>query len=202
MARASIQVRPAVAADAAALARLMCAADASAPVSGRQAVTSTRARVQQLDRILADEARVLLVATTEDGTDESAAVVGLLAGRIDEIGVLDLTPVLQVTHLLVLPGARRRGVGRALLCAAVQIAEAAGVGHVLAAAGAGSREGNRYLARMGFAPLVTQRLAAVPTLRRSLGMTDSAARVAVLRRARTLRAQRAGFAAQPLGRGA
>jgi hypothetical protein len=63
-------------------------------------------------------------------------------------------------------------------------------------AAAGSREGNRYLARIGFAPLVLHRIAPTSTLRRSLGMTDVAGRMAVLRRARLARAQRAGFAAR------
>jgi hypothetical protein len=39
-------------------------------------------------------------------------------------------------------------------------------------------------------------------LRRSLGMSDAAGRTAVLRRARMVRAQRAGFAARAVGRGA
>jgi hypothetical protein len=67
---------------------------------------------------------------------------------------------------------------------------------VLATAAAGSREGNRYLARLGFGPLVVHRIAATSTLRRSLGMTDVVGRMAVLRRSRVIRAQRAGFASR------
>ena len=121
----------------------------------------------------------------------------MLAARDDDIGAVDLTPVLHVTHLVVLPGHRRRGIGRALLTAAVQLAEERGLEHVLSTAAAGSREGNRYLARIGFAPLVVHRIATTSTLRRSLGMTDAAGRMASLRRARLARAQRAGFAARP-----
>jgi hypothetical protein len=52
------------------------------------------------------------------------------------------------------------------------------------------------LARIGFAPLVVHRIASTATLRRSLGMTDAAGRMAMLRRARLVRAQRTGFAAR------
>jgi hypothetical protein len=40
------------------------------------------------------------------------------------------------------------------------------------------------------------RIASTATLRRSLGMTDVAGRMAMLRRARLVRAQRTGFAAR------
>jgi GNAT superfamily N-acetyltransferase len=135
-------------------------------------------------------------------TDDSGTVVGMLAARRDEVGVIDLTPVLHVTHLMVAPGARRRGVGRALLAAAVHLADETGVEHVLATAAAGSREGNRYLARIGFAPLVVHRIAPTANLRRALGMTDVAGRMAVLRRARLARAQRSGFGSTKVVRGA
>jgi GNAT superfamily N-acetyltransferase len=126
----------------------------------------------------------------------------MLAARDDAVGAIDLTPVLHVTHLIVAPGHRRRGIGRSLLAAAVHLAEDAGVEHVLATAAAGSREGNRYMARIGFAPLVVHRIAPTSALRRSLGMTDVAGRMAVLRRARMVRAQRGGFASRAAGRGA
>jgi N-acetylglutamate synthase-like GNAT family acetyltransferase len=94
------------------------------------------------------------------------------------------------------PEHRRRGIGRALLAGAVHLADEQGFEHVLTTAAAGSREGNRYLARIGFAPLVVHRIASTTTLRRSLGMTDVAGRMAMLRRARLVRAQRTGFAAR------
>jgi hypothetical protein len=67
---------------------------------------------------------------------------------------------------------------------------------VLATAAAGSREGNRYLARLGFAPLVVHRVASTSVLRRALGLADAPERMAVLRRARLLRAQRTSIAAR------
>ncbi len=193
MGRVHVRVRPAELGDVAALSTLVQSIDtASGTFSGRAlADSSTEHLCERLGQILAAGERTLLVAT-----DDSDAVVGMLGARTDDIGAVDLTPVLHVTHLVVLPGHRRRGIGRALLVAAVQLAEEAGLEHVLSTAAAGSREANRYLARIGFAPLVVHRIASTTTLRRSLGMTDVAGRVASVRRARVVRAQRAGFAAR------
>ncbi len=113
---------------------------------------------------------MLLVAVD----DSTGALVGLLAARRGDIGAIDLTPVLHVTHLIVAPEQRRRGVGRALLAAAVHLADERGLDRVLATAASGSREGNRYLARLGFAPLVVHRIAPTSVLRRSLGMAETA----------------------------
>lgn len=187
MTRAIVRVRPAQPGDLAAVVELVRSADLR---------TSTRtlcddelsARVADL---LTDAERVLLVAVDDDD-----AVAGLLAARHDAAGAVDLTPVLHISHLIVRPGERRRGAGRALLIAAVQIAEQAGAEHVVAGVAAASREGNRYLARIGFAPLVLQRIAPVGVLRRSLGMNDVGSRMAVLRRARLARAQRGGLGAR------
>lgn len=197
MARVNVRVRPATPDDAPALSALVQSVDTSSgPFSGKALDdTSSEHLCERFAQILKYEDRVLLVAT-----DDSGEVVGMLSARDDQIGAIDLTPVLHVTQLMVTPGQRRRGVGRALLAGAVQVADEHGADKVLATAAAGSREGNRYLARIGFAPLVVHRLASTATLRRSLGMTDAANRMAVLRRARLVRAQRVGFAARPAGR--
>jgi GNAT superfamily N-acetyltransferase len=194
----NVRVRPATENDVPAVVTLVQSIDTSTGLfSGRPLQDpSFEHLAERLQQIVASD-RLLLVAADDTGT-----VVGMLAARHDEIGAIDLTPVLHVTHLMVAPGHRRRGVGRALLAAAVHVADEGGVEHVLATAAAGSREGNRYLARIGFAPLVLHRIAPTATLRRSLGMTDVAGRMAVLRRARMARAQRAGFATRAVSRGA
>ncbi len=193
MARVNVKVRPAEVGDVLDLAALVQAIDTrSGTFSGKPlADTSTEHLATRFQQILEHEERMLLVAC-----DESGAVVGMLAARGDELGAVDLTEVLHVTHLMVLPGNRRRGIGRALLTAMLHLAEETGIENVLAGVSAGSREGNRYLARIGFAPLVVIRIASTSTLRRSLCAGDAGGRVAVLRRARLVRAQRAGFAAR------
>jgi GNAT superfamily N-acetyltransferase len=194
--RTNVRVRPAATADVPALTELVQSIDTTAGTFSGTALAdaSTAHLSQRLGEILDESDRTLLVAT-----EDSGAVVGMLSARGDDIGAIDLTPVLAVTHLIVAPTHRRRGVGRALLAAAVQLADEAGVERVLATAAAGSREGNRYLARLGFAPLVVHRVASTATLRRSLGLTDAAGRLASMRRARVLRSQR-GFPARPVQR--
>lgn len=198
MSRVNVRVRPATADDIDELVTLVQSMDtASGAFSGKPLQdASTEHLKERLTRIFESD-RVLLVAAEEAG-----GMVGMLAARRDDVGAIDLTPVLHVTHLMVGPGHRRRGIGRSLLAAAVHIADETGTEHMLATVAAGSREGNRYLARIGFAPLVVHRIAAVSTLRRSLGMTDVAGRMAVLRRARLARAQRSGFGPRAVSRGA
>jgi len=191
--RVNVRVRPATLDDVDALSTLVQSIDTTTgPFSGKPLQdASSEHLAARFAQIVENSDRRLLVAVDESGT-----VVGMLATRRDEVGAIDLTPVLHVTHLMVAPAARRRGVGRALLAAAVHLADELGVEHVLATAAAGSREGNRYLARLGFAPLVVHRIASTGVLRRSLGMSDVPERMAVLRRARLIRAQRTELAAR------
>jgi ribosomal protein S18 acetylase RimI-like enzyme len=194
----NVRVRPATEDDIPALVGLVKSIDTSTGVfSGRPLQDPSPQHLSDRFAEIVSSDRVLLIAA-----DESGSAVGMLAGRKDEVGAIDLTPVLHVTHLVVAPGSRRRGIGRMLLAAAVHLAEDFGTEHLLATAAAGSREGNRYLARIGFAPLVVHRIAPTSALRRSLGMTDVGGRMAVLRRARLVRAQRAGFGSRAVGRGA
>ncbi|WP_375483598.1 GNAT family N-acetyltransferase [uncultured Jatrophihabitans sp.] len=199
MTRSVVRVRPAGTSDVPDLTRLIGAIDTGSGVFSGKALAdpSEEHLTERLHQILAEPERVLLVAVAED-----EVVVGMLAARCDEIGAIDLTPVLHVTHLLVAPRQRRRGTGRALLAGAVHLAEDRGVDRILATAAAGSREANRYLARLGFAPLVVHRLAPTTTLRRSLGMTDAGAGTAVLRRARLARSHRPAAVARAASRGA
>lgn len=134
---------------------------------------------------------MLLVAVDEGG------IVGLLVARPYELGTIESTPTLHVSHLIVEPKLRRRGVGRTLLVAAVHVAEARGYDRILATAGSGSREANRYLARLGFAPLVVARLASTTTLRRSLGLAEPQQHLAVLRRAPLRRRPLSGRSTPP-----
>lgn len=199
MSRINVRVRPVDLSDVPALVVLTQSVDISSGMfSGRPLLDSTAEHLAaRLTEIIHDGSRTLLVAV-----DDMNRLVGLLVARQDEIGAIDLTPVLHVSHLLVLPRQRRRGVGRLLLTAAVHLADERGMDHIMATAGAGSREANRYLARLGFAPLVVRRIAATGVLRRSLGMAEVPERMAVLRRARLVRANRTSLAARSARRGA
>lgn len=199
MARANVRVRPAGHADSADLAMLVRSVDISSTALNTRALAEVGAAelAARFDVVLDEADRIVLVAC-----DEAGELVGMLAARRDELSAVETTPVLHVTHLLVVPAWRRRGVGRALLTAIVQAAEERGIEALLASVASGSREGNRYLARLGFAPLVVRRMASTATLRRSLGMTDTRDRLAVLRRARLGRAERTRFAARTATPGA
>ena len=207
MSRASVRVRPADHADVEALVTLVTSVDTKSGVfSGRglsdPGITHLATR---LTEIMSEGSRMLLVAAD----DQTGELVGLLVAKMDEIGAIDLTPAVHVTHLLVAPAHRRHGVGRTLLAAAVHLADERGVDRVLATAASGSREANRYLARLGFAPLVVHRVASTATLRRSLGISDVSERIALLRRTRLARSQRTvastrarGLVGRSIGRGA
>ncbi len=199
MSRSNVRVRPAELADIPELVKLTQSVDfSSGTFSGRPLLDSSAEHIaMRLTEIVVEGNRTLLAAV-----DESGAIVGLLVAKLDEVGAIDLTPVLHVSHLLVTPKQRRRGVGRMLLTAAVHLADERGMGHIVATAGSGSREANRYLARLGFAPLVVHRIAPTGVLRRSLGMADAPERMAVLRRARMVRANRSSLATRSVRRGA
>jgi GNAT superfamily N-acetyltransferase len=195
-----MRVRPVELADIPELVRLTQSIDfSSGTFSGGRPLldASTEHLARGFADIIGEGLRMLLAAI-----DDTDSIVGLLVFRVDEVGAIDLSPVLHVSHLLVTPKQRRRGVGRSLLTAAVQVADDRGMDHIVVTAAAGSREANRYLARLGFAPLVVQRIAATGVLRRSLGMADGPERMAVLRRARMVRANRTSLAARSVRRGA
>ena len=73
---------------------------------------------------------------------------------------------------------------------------------VLCEVGAASGKATLPLARLGFAPLVVHRVASTAALRRSLGLNDAPEHMAVLRRARLVRAHRNGLTVRVARRGA
>lgn len=122
---------------------------------------------------VADLVRVIEQATALD--DERIVVAeydGQLAGavhlRVTTVSPLNLEPVVQAISPHVLPQFRRRGIGRALMEAAVGFAEERGIGHLASAASASSRDGNRFMARLALGPLATLRLAPTAVVRAKL----------------------------------
>jgi len=139
-------------------------------------------------RLLADEDHRVVLAVDED----SAEPLGMAVLGVDPASALLDLPAVSVTHLLVAPAHRGRGAGRALVAAAVGYADERGMDHVIVGVSTTGREANRFFARLGFAPLVVRRIAAVSALRRTLGLTDLVAegRADAVRR-RSLRRGRA-----------
>lgn len=85
-------------------------------------------------------------------------------------------PVLQVHNAAVTPAYRRRGVGKALIEAAVTWAEELGIALVGTPTSSGSREANRFMARLAFTPQAVLRMAPTPAVRSKLSARYPAAR--------------------------
>lgn len=181
MPRGHIRVRPAELADVPELLRLVEATDEPLSAPGaRQIQAETVAHLpDRFAAILASDDKCVLVAV-----DELGNIVGMVLVSEGGVGAVTAVPAVHISNLLVARKYRRRGIGRALLAATVHLADQRGIEHIVASVVAGSRDANRYLARLGFAPLVVRRLATTTTLRRSLGIVDGSNRVALLRRAR------------------
>lgn len=178
----NVQVRPASPSDISQLIALSADNGVVDDVARRGRRTETSTLADRYAQLLTNPERLVLVAA-QDKTDK---IVGFAVMMEEQVGVLTPTATLYISRLLVAPSFRRRGVGRALLTGAVRHAEDYGIDHVVVGAQAGARDAHRYLARLGFAPLVVRRVASVQTLRRSLGIVDSVDRLA-LRRRRTLK---------------
>ena len=181
MPRGHIRVRPAELADVPELVRLVEATDEPLSAPGaRQIQAETVAHLpDRFAAILASDDKCVLVAV-----DELGNIVGMVLVSEGGVGAVTAVPAVHISNLLVARKYRRRGIGRALLAATVHLADQRGIEHIVASVVAGSRDANRYRARLGFAPLVVRRLATTTTLRRSLGIVDGSNRVALLRRAR------------------
>lgn len=167
--RGVVEVRRAVSEDVAALAKFT---DDGEPHQGRRN-DSPADRERRFEELVADPRRLVLV-----GCDDHQEIIGLLLATTEDVGTLHPVPAMTVSTLVVAPSHRRRGVGRALLASTVQEAESRGIECLVASVSGADRDANRYLARLGFAPLVVRRLAQTSTLHRTLGMTDAISRTA------------------------
>ena len=133
----------------------------------------------------------------------SRAMVAVVDGEVAGMVLLTSAPyaplldqrAVHAHYLHVRDGFRRRGVGKALLNAAVTFADEVGAEHVITSVLPQLRDTQRFYARLGFGPLVVRRSAPVSVLRRRLmpsgpvSVTDS-----LLARRRSLRRVRAAVA--------
>jgi len=95
-------------------------------------------------------------------------VVGLLLGRVIGPNLFTDEVNLAVEAVYVDARQRRRGVGHALMQAAVEVALAHGAENVYAAPIPGARGVQRFFVRLGFAPAASHRVMAVAALHRRL----------------------------------
>lgn len=119
-------------------------------------------------RLLADPAHRVVLAVLPATGDAPERAVGLLVLGTDPLSAVLGMPQVTVDNLVVDPQCRRRGAGAMLLAAAAAYAEERGAVHLVATVGGAEAERQRFLSRMGFAPLATRRIVPRDTLVRSL----------------------------------
>jgi len=117
----------------------------------------------RLAQAIADEDCRVVVALAEDKLAGMAVLRDLRPDPLSE------QRVVQVSHVVVASGMRRRGVGHALLAAAADFADERAIEHVSAGVYPSLRDVSRFYARLGFAPVMVHRVAPVGALRRRLG---------------------------------
>jgi predicted N-acetyltransferase YhbS len=138
---------------------------------------STAAVQERLSALGRDPAHRVTVAEIDD------KVVGLAV-----LSRLPITPIsevesIQISFMHVSNDRRRRGVGRAIVEAAATFATEVGAEYVTVGVFPGSRDTNRYFARLGFTPLVVRRAIATSLLQRRLA-GESGVREVLTRRRR------------------
>ena len=112
---------------------------------------------------LGDHPGERLVVAEYDGEFAGAAFL-----RAATYSPVNPEPVLQAHNTMVVASHRKRGVGKALMECAVTWAEELGIGHVGTATSSGSREANRFMARLALGPQAVLRMAPTPAIRSKL----------------------------------
>jgi len=131
-------------------------------------------QVHDLETIVKEAAesaeRRLLIA---DYDGEPAGAVLL---RVTPMTPLNLEPTVQALAPHVTPTFRGKGIGSALMESAVQWAEDLGIAHITTAAAAGSRSGNRFMARLSLGSQAVLRMSTTHTVRAKLTAMQPASR--------------------------
>ncbi|WP_255371627.1 GNAT family N-acetyltransferase [Cellulosimicrobium sp. CUA-896] len=160
--RHAVEVRSATGDDLPGIAAL-CAEARTESASGAQLCAPDEERlVRHLSVLLALPGGSVLAAV-QDGRP-----VGFVLARVLDPHLFADEPSLYVEAVYVGEDARRRGVGHALLSATAELAAASGASHVYSVPIPGSRGVQRFLARLGFAPVAGHRVVATGVLQRRL----------------------------------
>ncbi|MCW2812983.1 MAG: GCN5-related N-acetyltransferase, partial [Nocardioides sp.] len=121
------------------------------------------ADLEQIIKAAASSPEQRLVLAEYDGQPAGAVLL-----KITTVTTLNLDLAVRVLSPHVVPAYRRHGIGRMLMECAAGFAEEAGVAQVCTAVSAGSRDGNRFMARLALGPLATYRAAPVAAVRARL----------------------------------
>ncbi|MDP9102212.1 MAG: GNAT family N-acetyltransferase, partial [Actinomycetota bacterium] len=151
MAWTSVRVRPATVDDLPALLafgdelrdQLLPASDVTA--RGRQGAPQGRPALEARYReALTDPQRYLVLAVGDDEEPLGMALFTVATAN----ALLDI-PAVHMSHAVVADRHRRRGAGKALVAAAAAFAEDRGLDQLVVSVHPGSREANRFFARLG-----------------------------------------------------
>jgi L-amino acid N-acyltransferase YncA len=174
--RAAVEIRPAQAEDLEGIARL-CLEARQESASGSQLCGSDTERIKcQLSILDSLPGSHILVAL------QDCVPVGFITVRLLAPHLFSAEPSLYIETLYVGTRSRRRGIGHALLTATADLAESAGATEVYSVPIPGARGVQRFLARLGFAPVAGHRWVTTTVLQRRLAGETGAAR----RRGRTM----------------
>ena len=139
------------------------------------------------DAAASPEKRVVVV-------EHDGQLAGAVFLRVTTLSPLNLEATVQAIHPRVFDHRRRNGVGQALMEAAAVFAEENGVMNVATAVPTTSRDANRFMARLGLAPVAVYRAAPTTLLRhrisRERGQVPDTGRNRVLAARRSLRRAR------------
>ena len=159
MSRHALEIRDARPDDAAGLLRLWAHSGVRAEQASPRPLDEAGAALAQ---VAADPDERFLVALHEGG------LIAALHMRRAPISPLHSDMAIHTSYLMVLPEHRKHGVARALLDVAVTWAEEKDVALVTAFTSSNSRDTNRFLARLGLAPVATVRMVNTAVLRRKI----------------------------------
>jgi GNAT superfamily N-acetyltransferase len=104
-----------------------------------------------------------LILAEYDGEPAGAVLL-----RVTPMTPLNLEPTVQALAPHVTPSFRGKGIGSALMEAAVLWAEDLGIAHITTAAAASSRSGNRFMARLSLGPQAVLRASSTQLVRAKL----------------------------------
>lgn len=120
---------------------------------------------------IADPARCLVVVEDLHGAADEGPLGMAMMTVASANALLDI-PAAHLSHAVVADRHRRRGAGRALVAAALSFAEEHGLEQLVVSVHPGSRDANRFFARLGFTPLVVRRSAPVAAVRRRMAVGE------------------------------
>jgi GNAT superfamily N-acetyltransferase len=166
--RPGVCTRPATADDLDGLVTLCLEARSELQVGSQLCSDDPQRLRDQLVLLMSSPGGTILTGTVDD------EVAGLLLARVVGPGPFSDVVALNLEALYVRAGARRRGLGHALLVAAASLADEVGATEVYASPLPGARGMHRFLARIGFAPAAAHRVVTTSALQRRLAQDPSA----------------------------